>query len=199
MKDNSDILLFKEVQSGNEVAFEHLFRKYYYQLCVYAREYVKKNEIAEEVVEDVFCKVWEKKSEIEINTSLKSYLYRSVSNSSINYIKSKQNNSRHNSEFIEIYENRIEISTSLDFTSDNLLTEELQEKIKIGIELLPEQCKVIFKMSRFENLKYIEIAEKLNISIKTVETQISRALTKMRLHLKDYLLILLLLGIHSLF
>ena len=85
------------------------------------------------------------------------------------------------------FENMLPISTPGDITSSSLLSEELEMKIEQAINSLPEKSQVIFRLSRFEGLKYSEIAERLNLSVKTVETQISRALTKLRVQLKDYL------------
>lgn len=191
MDKNKDISLFQSIKNGDEIAFEKLFQQYYYQLCVYAREFVKKNELAEEVVEDVFCKIWKKKATIEIKLSVKSYLYKAVYHTSLNYLESENKHSKSNKELSGDFENHKDISTTEDFSSLNLISQELEQKIKAGIESLPDQCKMIFKMSRFEGLKYIEIASKLSLSIKTVETQMSRALTKLRKHLKEYLALLI--------
>ena len=90
MRNYSDQILFKKIKLGNEIAFKKLFDKYYYQLCMYARTIVKKNECAEEVVEDVFCKIWQKKDQIEIRVSLKTYLFKSVYNTSLNFLKSEK-------------------------------------------------------------------------------------------------------------
>ena len=187
MNRKTDITIFKRIKKGDESAFEELFRKYFTGLCIYAREFVKKNEVAEEIVEDVFCKIWEKRKSLEVTVSLKSYLYRSVYNTSLNYLKSEKHHMKNQDNLADNFENMLPISTPGDITSSSLLSEELEMKIEQAINSLPEKSQIIFRLSRFEGLKYSEIAEKLNLSVKTVETQISRVLKKLRVQLKDYL------------
>ena len=187
MTRKTDIAIFKRIKKGDESAFEELFRKYFTGLCIYACEFVKKNEVAEEIVEDVFCKIWEKRKSLEVTVSLKSYLYRSVYNTSLNYLKSEKHHMKNQDNLADNFENMLPISTPGDITSSSLLSEELEMKIEQAINSLPEKSQIIFRLSRFEGLKYSEIAEKLNLSVKTVETQISRVLKKLRVQLKDYL------------
>ena len=187
MTRKTDIAIFKRIKKGDESAFEELFRKYFTGLCIYACEFVKRNEVAEEIVEDVFCKIWEKRKSLEVTVSLKSYLYRSVYNTSLNYLKSEKHHMKNQDNLADNFENMLPISTPGDITSSSLLSEELEMKIEQAINSLPEKSQIIFRLSRFEGLKYSEIAERLNLSVKTVETQISRVLTKLRIQLKDYL------------
>ena len=187
MTRKTDIAIFKRIKKGDESAFEELFRKYFTGLCIYACEFVKRNEVAEEIVEDVFCKIWEKRKSLEVTVSLKSYLYRSVYNTSLNYLKSEKHHMKNQDNLADNFENMLPISTPGDITSSSLLSEELEMKIEQAINSLPEKSQIIFRLSRFEGLKYSEIAEKLNLSVKTVETQISRVLKKLRVQLKDYL------------
>lgn len=187
MARKTDIAIFRRIKKGDESAFEELFRKYYTGLCIYACEFVKKNEVAEEIVEDVFCKIWEKRKSLEVTVSLKSYLYRSVYNTSLNYLKSEKHHLKNQDNLADNFENMLPLSTPGDITSSSLLSEELEMKIEQAINSLPEKSQIIFRLSRFEGLKYSEIAERLNLSVKTVETQISRVLTKLRIQLKDYL------------
>ena len=169
--------------------FEQLFNEYFVQLTNFARSYVKDEDAAKELAQDAFINLWQKKEEIDKNKSIKSYLFTTVRNRSLNYIR---DNKKYKSEYLDI-----ELEKSNDyFDSDILTSKELQERITASINSLPEKCRRVFKMSRFEDLKYKEIAEELNISIKTVENQMGKALKVLRKDLKEYLPILILLGFY---
>ncbi len=186
---DSDILL--AIRQGNERVFETVFRKYYQSLCNYACGILKDLDDAEEVVQSIFLKFWEQREIIEINVSLKSYLYRAVHNTCLNRLKHLKIQEVHKQYVGNYYEENHDSATEMmDKT-------ELESRISEALEKLPEQCRLIFKMSRFEELKYQEIADKLGLSIKTIENQIGKALRIMRTELADYLpvILLILLGI----
>lgn len=183
------ISLFK----GNKKGFEILFRTYYKRLCAYAVSFVTINNVAEDIVSDVFLNLWEKKDSLNITSSVSSYLFQAVKNSCINYLN------REKSRKLLISENEVNLlDLKMDyFLSDkypmgDLIGRELEEKIKLEIEKLPEQCRLIFYMSRIDELSHHQIAEKLGISENTVKVQIYRALTKLRAGLKDYLPLIIL-------
>jgi len=161
-------------------AFEQLFRRYYAPLVAYASRYVSGTETAREIVQDFFVKLYEKRNSLSIDVSVKSYLYRSVYNCCINYINQRNIQDRHlkNIELERTGEENLE---------NEINTVELQYKIFEIIEELPARCKRIFKMNRIEGLKNDEIAANLNLSKRTVETQISKALKILRKRLSDYL------------
>ena len=140
---------------------------------------------AEEIVQQVFYSLWAKRGSLDINTTLKAYLFKAVHNSSLNKIK--QGKVR------QLYANNYKATANVEtHTSGQLLQgKELEALINEAIAELPEQCGVVFKMSRFGNLKYAEIADELNISVKTVENHMGKALKLMRDKLKDYLHILI--------
>jgi RNA polymerase sigma-70 factor (ECF subfamily) len=170
--------------AGNLDNFEALFKLYYAPLVVYACKYVEGIDVAREIVQEFFVKLYEKRNSIAIDISVKSYLYRSVYNSCINYIKQRSIQDKH--------------LKSMDMEKDdegNLENEinrvELQQRIYEVIELLPAKCARIFKMNRFEGLKNEEIAQKLNLSKRTVETQISKALKILRRKLNDYVVLII--------
>ncbi|MBN2519524.1 MAG: RNA polymerase sigma-70 factor [Bacteroidales bacterium] len=169
-------------------SFGVLFKNYYNTLCYYAYEFTNSREIAEDIVGDVFHKLWENRTNIKIDTSVKAYLFRSVHNHCINYNKHKliirKFETSFTSEHFEAFKETEKIQDSID---DYLIAQELQNKIDDAISILPAQCQQIFKLNRFENLKYKEIAERLNLSIKTIETQMSRAIKKMKEFLHDYI------------
>lgn len=167
--------------------FEELFKTHFVELTGFSQSFVHDKDAAQEVVQNVFIKFWEKREDINLEQSLKSYLYTSVRNRSLNYLR---DNKKYRSEILD--EQTTEYNSGLE--TDHLVNDELQRKIEDAIELLPEKCRQVFEMSRFEGLKYKEIAEKMNISIKTVENQISKALKILREELKDYTVILILIS-----
>jgi RNA polymerase sigma-70 factor (ECF subfamily) len=161
-------------------SFEQLFRRYYAPLVVYASRYVSGTEIAREIVQDFFVKLYEKRNSLSIDISVKSYLYRSVYNCCINYLNQRNIQDKHLK--------NIELERSDEDNLENEINSvELQYKISEVIEELPAKCKRIFKMNRFEGMKNDEIASSLNLSKRTVETQISKALKILRRKLSDYL------------
>jgi RNA polymerase sigma-70 factor (ECF subfamily) len=138
-------------------------------------------DVAEEIVQEVFIKLWERREELEFNSSVKSYLFRAVHNTSLNYLRHLKVREEHR----QYAEERHQL-LSMEY-SDGLEEKELENRIWDAIGRLPEQCARIFQMSRFEGLKYREIADKLGISPKTVEVQMGKALRRLREDLKDYL------------
>src|SRR5690606_11564606 len=138
-------------------------------------------EDAEEVVQSTFLLVWEKRETLEIRTSAKSYLYAMVRNACLNVLKHQKIRQRHEAEEKALGER------SRDSLHETVAGKELEYRIQEAVEQLPEQCRMVFKLSRFEELKYSEIAEQLNISVKTVENHMGKALRVMREQLKDFL------------
>lgn len=175
------------IQILNEEIFEKLFREHFKGLCFLATRYVKDMETAREIVQDVFVAFWEKRANIDLSKSPKSYLGTSVYNKCLNYLR---DNRKFNKDLL-IAEN---LFTDVPAeATDVLVVEEITKKIESAIAELPEKCREIFVMNRFEQLKYHEIAEKLQLSVKTVESQMSKALQHMRLRLADYITLLLLI------
>lgn len=183
-----------EIRMGNLTTFEQLYTDYYSYLCYLAIEFVKDKYVAEEIVSDIFFALWEKRELIQINTSLSAYLIRSVKNRCINYSLHCKVEQRLNQ---TISEKLIQHSLVDEYPMGSLITKELTSLIKKSIENLPEQCRQTFLLSRDEELKYEEIAERLNISINTVKTQMKIALSKLRVSLKDYLIFMI--GIFMIF
>lgn len=184
MKDQ----LALRIKNGDEQSFELLFRKYFVRLCSFANKFLNDPEAAREIVQDVFACLWEAREDIKTEESLNAYLFKITQNKSINKLRRK----RIESKYIEIYqlvytENR-EISPY-----ESLLAVELDDKLISAVDKLPAKCRKIFDLSRMEGLKYNEIATILQISVKTVEAQMSKALKILRLELKDFLMIVILL------
>jgi len=173
--------VLETLQLGNESAFEMIFRTYYQPLCRYAYSFLQDKEEAEEVVQASFITVWEKRNNIAIETSLKSYLYRMVRNSCLNVIKHEKVKQQHVAHELAVSE------VSHESVSQKVQAAELEIRITEAMKTLPEQCRLVFQLSRFEELKYQEIADQLQISVKTVENHMGKALKLMREQLKDYL------------
>jgi len=147
---------------------------------------------AEEIVQEMFFNFWQKKESLEINTSLEAYLFRSVRNACLNYLKHLKIREQYK------LANNQEIKQKEQEIHDTVVAMELEEKIERIINQLPPERQKVFKMSRYEELKYKEIAQKLNISIKTVEVQMSKALKFLRMHLSDYLSLIFIFILESL-
>jgi RNA polymerase sigma-70 factor (ECF subfamily) len=175
------------IRQGNERVFEVIFRKYYQSLCNYANSMLKEIDEAEEVVQNLFSGIWEKRTDLEISISLKSYLYRAVHNHCLNRIKHLKIREEYQQYANSYYE------SSYESVSQSVMKNELERKIEEAIDKLPEQCRLIFRLSRFEELKYHEIAEQLGISPKTVENQVGKALKILRVELAEYLPLIILL------
>jgi RNA polymerase sigma-70 factor, ECF subfamily len=176
-----DNQVLETIKSGNESAFEMIFKSYYQPLCRYAYTFLQDKEEAEEVVQSVFISLWEKRNALEIQTSFKAYLYRMVRNSCLNLIKHEKVKQQHAAHELAVAE------VSYDSVSEKVNASELTLKISEAMKVLPEQCRLVFQLSRFEELKYQEIADQLQISVKTVENHMGKALKIMREQLKDYL------------
>lgn len=178
VQDSGRLQLLNET---GEQAFEQIFKSNFKNLHAYAYTIIKDDIMAEEIVQNVFCRLWEKKAKVEIRTSLGAYLYRSVYHESLNYLKHLKVRSAYNS-----YAQSQSRNTS-DKAEKKLLMADLENKLNQALSELPEQCRTIFQMSRFEELKYQEIADRLGLSVKTIENQMGKALKLLRLKLVDFL------------
>ncbi len=174
------------LQKGDKRSFEKVFLEFSDVLYHLSLQYVQKEEIAEEMVQDAFVKLWDIRENINDNKNLKNFLYTITKNNCLNYLRSQKTilQTKQDLKYIEMQLNYDALNL---LASDNLEFEELQNKIETAINKLPEDIQTVFIMSRFEDLKYKEIANKLNISQKTVEARMSKALTILRTDLKDYL------------
>jgi RNA polymerase sigma-70 factor (ECF subfamily) len=177
--DNTFDLLVEKIKYDDVDAVEILFRQYYDPLVHYSFRYVKNIQTAEDVVHDIFLKLWINRHKIEFGVNIKTYLFNSVRNQSIKYLQ------KHSRE--ETYKSRnYEIEYDLDTPEIQLFNKESKESIQNVVMKLPPKCREIFCMNRFDELTYIEIASILEISIKTVETQMSRALKFLRKNLSSF-------------
>ncbi len=174
-------LLLNKLSENDENAFKEVFLLYYQQLVVFANKMVFDLDQSRDIVQDVLVSFYEKKSFKDIHTSLKAHLYQSVKNRCLNYIKREQLIRNHHANIFNI-----EKDSQQQF--DDLVEQtELEQRIYSIINSLPKQCQKIFEMSRFDGKSNADIAEELSISKRTVETQISNALKKIRAKLANYL------------
>jgi RNA polymerase sigma-70 factor, ECF subfamily len=162
------------LKEGGVPAFETIFKTWYRGLCLFALRYIDDYKVSEEIVQDVFLRLWEKKDTLSIRKSIKSYLFQAVRNACIDYIRHQKVEQGY------ISEQKNQISEMLDNSETQLLEEDRIKKIMDTIENMPHKRKQIFRLNRFENLKYKEIADKLNISVKTVEAHMGKALQQLR-------------------
>jgi len=170
----------KQIRGGNLKEFERIFKEFYPQLCLYALRFVKTKDLSEEIVQNLFCQIWENRKELNIHTSIKAYLYRSTYHNALQVLRKMGSQNKYK-EYIKHHYNE-------NGSSNNKLEEkEINKIVEQTLSSLPERCGIIFKMSRFEGLKYQEIAQKLSISIKTVEANMGKALKAFRHNLKDYM------------
>ena len=179
LNEDSNFLI-NRLKSGDESAYELLFKEYYQLLVGFAMKYVTDIENAKELVQDLFVYLYEKREQMEINSSLKSYLFRSVHNRALNLINSQKIRHKyveHISKTAETGENSLEAVVH---------TTELEHVLYQAIGDLPPKCRMIFKLNRFEGLSNTEIAQQLKLSKRTVETQISKALKILRTKVQPY-------------
>lgn len=178
--------LFELVSTGDEAAFERFFKTYHQRLLSYAYVMLRDESASEEMVQQVFYKIWEKRTRLKIHTSGKAFLYRAVYNECLNYLKHEKHKRAY-----EKHSLSVDADSYQGKASDPLMLTELQSMLQKAINELPKQCRNIFYMNRIEELKYREIAEELGLSVKTVEAQVSKALKVLRKKLADYLPVLL--------
>jgi RNA polymerase sigma-70 factor, Bacteroides expansion family 1 len=175
------IAMQRKIRQSDIDEFEKLFRSLYGPLCRYAFRYVRDWDAAEEVVQDFFYNYWKNRGSITVKISLKAYFYRSIRNNALRYIEHLNITRKYAQTVIDSGE---EYGPAV--ASDELELQELNAIIEQTLNELPERTRRVFKLSRFEGLKYQEIAELLSVSIKTVEADMGRALQLFRKKLKRY-------------
>ncbi|MDZ4750293.1 MAG: RNA polymerase sigma-70 factor [Flavobacteriales bacterium] len=187
--DQIDDTTVRNALDGNMSSFEMVFKAWYPVMCNFAHSLTSNREDAEEIVQSVFVNLWEKRTEVTIDQSAKAYLFRSVRNACLNKWK-------HDKVRKDFAKDQTEVATGISFDSpsNQLDGMELEQRIAKALEKIPTQCREVFTLSRFGELKYSEIAEKLGISVKTVENQMGKALRIMREELSDYLIWIVVVG-----
>lgn len=169
--------------SHDLTSFEQIFREYFKPLCGFAGKYVKDPDEAKALVHDVFVAMWERRDQLPADLHHRSYLYTAVRNRCLNFVRDRK-------KIVPLDRINYEPEAS---ASAGVETEELAREIEWAINSLPEKCREIFELNRRDGKKYAEIAEALGISVKTVEAQMSKALSMLRAHLGDFLALIIFL------
>ena len=187
--DQIEIEILKGIQSANQKSFGYLIQLYFNPITLYAKSIVLDAELAKEIVQDVFLKIWDNRDSLEIKTSLKAYIYQMTHNLCIDHLRNRANKRNLNLISYDDLKLRLEIFELEDHDSlfDKLFTEQMEAAIHHAIEELPEQCREVFILSRYESLSYPQISKELNISLSTTKTQMVRAMHKLKDALKDFL------------
>lgn len=182
-----EVNIINNIRKGDEKAFETLFRSYYDQLLKYSREILKDHDAAEEVTEEIFVHLWENRDKLRIDTSLRAYLFRCAYNRCINHLRHLKVQDKYRLFFQHhITPDAVSSEYSFDYPLAALINKEIENLVERSVQNLPLQCREIFKMSRYEDMRNHKIAERLGLSVSTVKTQISRALVKIRKDLHIY-------------
>jgi len=179
--DTIEKKVLNELRYGSKTAFEYVFKAYYNQLCRYAEEILGDSEQAKDVVENIFVAVWENRKKLDIHSSFRSYLYKSAYNLCLNEIRKKKNEEKYKDFFLR----HNKAPATHDYGSNSyplskIIEKELDLEVEKIINELPSQCKRIFLLSRVDMLSHNQIAQKLDISVNTVKSQIMIALKKIR-------------------
>lgn len=178
-------ILYKII-SGDESSFEIVYRYYYPRLNYFAGQYLLDSEASKNIVQDVFTELWDKKHTLRKDTNLNAWLFTVTKNKSLKIISQLKSKNNYDN-YIRSRQLDVNFKSLSDFDTSNFVFEELQTQIQVALDKLSPSCRKVFEMSRFEDKKNREIAEELNLSIKTIESQISKALRSLKADLKDYL------------
>lgn len=180
--------LLSDLGKGDINAFNVIFKTYYTSLCFYANDFVNDSNFSREIVQDVFVKLWENHTSIHITSSLKAYLYRMVYNKCIDFLK-HQSEIKARKVQLDNINSQIELLLAKDTSEpfDVIYSEQIETELENAICQLPAQCREVFIMSRHKKLSYPQIADKLNISVSSVKSQIKRAMNKLVSALDNYL------------
>lgn len=169
--------IVQEIKEGNEGSFREIFHAHYERLCQYAFTILRDMDDAEDVVQSMFLKIWEKRHDLIITHTIKSYLYKAVYNQCMNQLEHR---AVHNK-----FQEHNAIKKQRGVQHPEVFPNELEERIMAAINTLPKQCRTIFMMSRYQEMKYADIAKTLDISVNTIENQISKALRILRAYFNE--------------
>jgi len=179
-KLTEELFIFEKMVEGDPKALRFFFDKYYEDLCHFINTYIHNHSIAEEIVQDIFIYFWENKGNLNISYSVKSYLYQSTKNRSLNFIRDEKRRSK-------IHETILSESTIESTPNDSYLdSAQLKQIINTSIQSLPPRCREIYSLCKEEHLTYKEVSEKMGISQKTVENQMGISLQKLKASLLPY-------------
>lgn len=176
---NPDIDILNKLKDQPEIALKVLYDEYYNYICSVVYKMVGDSTLAEDIAQEVFVEVWKRRESLDVNLSLRGYLRRVAVNKTLNHIRSQKIN-------FEEEDAVLQVPSTENSTQKVLEAADLEKVINDSIDSLPDKCRVVFGLSRFEELSYKEISAELGISIKTVENQISKALKLVRKAVLSY-------------
>ena len=179
-KTDTDFLLRQITTEDNKLSFQRLFELYYPALCIYTKRFIPDRETREDIVQEVFSSIWENRKRIVIRTSARNYLITATKNHCLNYLQ------RNHEEYVDKLPQE-QIPIYADSGEELYTWEELQTLLREALAKLPENYRYVFEKNRFENKSYGEIAEDMQISIRTVERYKNKAIEILKTELKDYL------------
>lgn len=180
IKNNEELFIFSRMVKGDKNAFRFFFDKYYNYLCNFVNVYIRDPDMSEEIVQGIYVYFWENREKIKIEISIESYLLRAAKYKSLNYIRNNKIRGIIHEKLYEFTE------TSYEMPVNVISTGQLREIIEKSVNSLPERCREIYILGKEKNLTYKEIASELDISVKTVENQMGKALKRLREMLKPY-------------
>lgn len=173
-------------KSLDQSTFEQLFKSRFVHLCNFADQYVNDADTAKDITQKVFIHLWENREKMDTQRSIQSYLFTAVKNRCLNYLRDQK---KYRSRVLDVEIEDVDVVIE----KDDFALEELKKKVADALSALPEKARLVFEMSRFQHMRYKDIAEELDISQKTVEAHMSRALKGLKEHLKDYYFLVILL------
>lgn len=176
-----DLFVLKKIRSGDIRVFEQVFRLYYSSLCLYSYGITGNKDVAEEIIQELFYKIWKERDTLQILHSLKSYLYGAVRNQSLRYCEQHAVRERHRQHVMATHKEYPD-----NTPHEEMEYRELEEIINRALSKLPERRRIIFRMHRIEGLKYKEIADKLSLSVKTIEAEMTKTYQLLRKEIEKY-------------
>jgi RNA polymerase sigma-70 factor (ECF subfamily) len=187
--DRTEIV--RKIKSGDQYAFESLYRLFYPKLSYFSGQYLPDMDLAHSVVQDVFAELWEKRDTLQRDTNIEAWLFTVTKNKSLKQISKERSKQRY-TDYLKNRQLDVSYQSLAAFNTENIVFAELQQKVELALTKLSPPVRLVFEKSRFDEKKNREIAEELGISIKTVEAHLSKSLRLLRAELKDYLPLLFL-------
>lgn len=180
----NDAQVVEKIKAHDQAAFEYVFKRFYQELCNFSLTYLKVEAAAEEVVQETFIHIWERRQKFSLQSSLKAYLYVAVKNRSLNYLKSQATQVSKKSHSTSA-DDAVHIPTEATIEKA-MHNAELQNVLEQAVQSLPQRCQEIFTLARIQGLSYQQVADQLNLSKKTVEAQMGIAFKKLREFIRQH-------------
>lgn len=185
--DKNEQQLFERLRNSDEAAFRIIYRNYSSKLYYFVLEFIPFKDAAEDVVQDTFVTLWNRRKELKDDTNLASYLFTGAKNNALYRLRDKKYRQKLFSDTVDVREMNLNTDTLSTVDTSAFAFQEIEQIIHETLSTLPPQCRKVFELSRFREMKNKEIAEELNISVRTVEGHISKGIKTFKIALKDYL------------